>query len=138
MKNKWGYEERDWNKAKAEATAILIEIAKARGRIPYSELAPKIQAISFDADEPRFWHLLGEISVEEVANNRGMLSALVVHKSGNMRPGSGFYKLAEGLLKKKVSQTEVDRLWLKEFNRVHDVWANRKGSPAVKEPGSSR
>jgi hypothetical protein len=127
MKNKWGYAEKNWKKAKAEATAVLIEIAKAKGRIAYSELAPKIQAIAFEHDDPRFWHLLAEISKDEMSHNRGMLSALVVHKAGDMRPGQGFYKLAEWLLKKKVNPKEVDRLWLVQFNRVHDVWANKAG-----------
>lgn len=122
-----GLRRKNLKKAKTEATDILIEIAKARGRIAYSELAPQIQAIAFEHDDPRFWHLLGEISKDEMAKNRGMLSALVVHKAGDMRPGPGFYKLAEWLLKKKVNQKEIDRLWLAEFNRVHDVWANKAG-----------
>ena len=124
MKNKYGYEARDWKKAKAESITILAEIAKAKGRIAYSDLAPKIQAIEFEHDDPRFWHLLGEVSVEEMNKGRGMLSAIVVHKRGEMRPGPGFYRLAEWL-GKKVG--EVDRFWLEEFNRVHDVWGNQNG-----------
>lgn len=125
MKNKYGYEEADWNKAKAECTVILAEIARARGRIAYSELAPKIQSLQFEHDDPRFWNLLGEVAVEEANQGRGMLSAIVVHKSGDMRPGPGFYSLAKWM-GKKVS--EVDRFWLDEFNRVHEVWANKNGA----------
>jgi len=126
MKNKYGYEESDWTKAKAECTAILADIARRRGRIAYSELAPKILSIQFDHDDPRFWHLLGEVSVDEAKQSRGMLSAIVVHKYGDMRPGPGFYELAKWL-GKKVG--EVDRFWLNEFNRVHDIWANKCGGP---------
>lgn len=123
MKNKYGYETSLWNQAKKEATAALIEVAKKRGRIAYSELTGKIEAIAFEYDDPRYWHLLGEISVDEMKAKRGMLSAIVVHRSGDMRPGPGFYELAKGL-GKKVG--EVDRFWLAEFNRVHDVWANQR------------
>jgi len=124
MKNKFGYEVVLWDKAKEEAVAILIGVARQRGRIAYSELTPQIHAISFEHDDPRFWHLLGEISMDEMAEKRGMLSAIVVHKSGDMRPGPGFYQLAKDM-GKKVG--EVDRFWLAEFNRVHDVWANHQG-----------
>lgn len=123
MKNKYGYEQSDWDKAKAEAKEILIEVAKQRGRIAYSELTPRIQAIQFDYEDQRFGWFLGEISEEEMKANRGMLSAIVVHKSGDMIPGPGFYDLAKRL-GKKVG--DIDRFWLSEFNKVHDVWANRK------------
>jgi hypothetical protein len=123
MKNKYGYEVALWNQAKKEAVAALIEVAKHRGRIAYSELTAKIGAIAFEHDDARYWHLLGEISVDEMKLKRGMLSAIVVHKVGDMRPGPGFYELAKSL-GKKVG--EVDRFWLAEFNRVHDVWANQR------------
>ena len=122
MKNKYGFEQTDWDKAKAQAIAILVDVAKQRGRIAYSELTPKIDAIQFDYDDPRFGYFLGEISEEEMRANRGMLSAIVVHKSGDMIPGPGFYDLAKRL-GKKVG--DIDRFWLSEFNKVHDVWANR-------------
>ena len=119
-----GYETRDWKKAKEQCVEILADIAKSRGRIAYSELAPRIQGIQFDYDDPRFWHLLAEISVEEMREGRGMLSAIVVHKTGEMRPGPGFYEVAKWLGKRFG---EADRFWLAEFNNVHDVWANRRG-----------
>src|SRR5687767_13942593 len=122
MKNKYGFNVQHWGNAKTECVAVLADVARARGRIAYSELAPRIQAIQFDHDDPRFWHLLGEVSVEEFEQGRGMLSAIVVHKNGDMCPGPGFYELAKWL-GKKVG--EVDRFWLAEFNRVHDVWANK-------------
>ena len=126
MKNKYGYDPDLWAAAKAEGVSILAGVAARRGRIAYSEMAPLIASISFEHDDPRFWHLLGEISVEEMAAGRGMLSAIVVHRGGDMLPGPGFYQLAKSL-GKKVS--EVDRFWLDEFNRVHDVWANKAKSP---------
>ena len=123
MKNKYGYEASDWENAKNEARSILIEIAKQRGRIAYSDLTPRIETIQFDYDDPRFGWFLGEISEEELKAGRGMLSAIVVHKHGDMIPGPGFYDLAKRLGKKFQ---DIDRFWLQEFNKVHDVWANKK------------
>jgi hypothetical protein len=41
--------------------------------------------------------LLGQISKAEDAEGRGMLSVIVVHKTGEKRgqPGDGFFKLAQ-------------------------------------------
>jgi hypothetical protein len=70
---------------------------------------------------------------EEGVRRDGMLSAIQGNATSfsdrnelpDMRPGPGFYDLAKWL-GKKVG--EVDRFWLSEFNRVHDVWANKAGS----------
>jgi predicted Rossmann-fold nucleotide-binding protein len=42
-------------------------------------------------------HLLDQISREENADDRGMLSVVVVYKDGDMQPGNGFYKLGKQL-----------------------------------------
>ena len=41
--------------------------------------------------------MLGEISSEEDAAGRGMLTVLVVHRAGDMQPGPGFFELAKQL-----------------------------------------
>jgi hypothetical protein len=58
-----------WEAAKAEATAIMVERAKVRGMIAYSDLVSKIHA--FASHDPRLFHLLGQISSEEDAAGRG-------------------------------------------------------------------
>lgn len=122
MLNDYGFSGLDWDAAKDEAKAILIDVARRKGRIAYSELASQIQAIDIVAHDPRMFHLLGEISVEEEKTGRGMLTAIVVHKSGDMQPGPGFFELAKSLGK---DTSDVLVCWVNEFNRVHDYWANR-------------
>ncbi len=51
--------------------------------------------------------MLGEIAEEEDAAGRGLLTVLVVHKSGNMEPSVGFYELAE-----KLGRNTSDRMKL--------------------------
>jgi len=121
--NTYGYPKDLWDKAKEEARQILIEVASQRARIAYSELAPRIQSIPFEHDDPRFWHLLGEISTDENAQGRGMLSALVVHKHGDMLPGPGFFVLAKRL--GRTTKKQVETMWLQEFNKAHETWANK-------------
>ena len=69
--------------------------------------------------------MLGEISTEENEAGRGMLTVVVVHKEGDMKPGPGFFELAQKL-GRQVG--DLDVFWISEFKRVVD--ANRKSSTA--------
>jgi len=120
--NQHGFEGAQWEEAKRQATEILVRIARRCGRIAYSELVPEITALRLDAHDPRSFHLLGEISSEEDAAGRGMLTAIVVHKSGDMQPGPGFFELAKT---RGRDTRDLLACWIKEFNKVHDHWANR-------------
>lgn len=122
MQNKYGYAESDWEKAKVQATKVLIDVARRKGRIAYSELAARITEIQIEAHDLRLFHLLGEISTSEDKAGRGMLTAIVVHKSGDMQPGPGFFELAKSLGK---DTSDVLVCWINEFNKVHNYWANK-------------
>ncbi len=123
MLNQYGFEGPMWDEAKQQATAALVSVARRRGRIAYSELVPHISAIPLEPHDSRLFHLLGEISSEEDAAGRGMLTAIVVHKNGDMQPGPGFFELA-----KSLGRNTKDPLvcWVQEFNQVHDYWANKQ------------
>src|SRR5690349_12324001 len=93
----FGIPQAQWAAAKKQARQLMIERAKVRGMIPYSDLVKGITAFKLDAHDPRLFHLLGEISSEEDAAGRGMLTVVVVHKTGDMQPGPGFFELAAHL-----------------------------------------
>jgi hypothetical protein len=116
---KYGFEDSDWSLAKNEVKEILIERAKVRGMIPYSELVRKIASIQVEAHDPRLFHLLGEVSTEENASGRGMLTVIVVHKDGDMQPGPGFFELAKSLGR---DTSDILSCWIKELNKVHAYW----------------
>lgn len=106
-----------WVKAKEQVRTILAEIASQRTEktIYYSDLASKITAIKFHPNDHPFHGLLGQISEEEDAEGRGMLSVLVVSKSGEMVPGQGFFDLAESLGR---DVSDKFKLWAREFEAV--------------------
>ena len=58
--------------------------------------------------------MLGQISEEEDAAGRGMLSVLVVHKDGDKMPGPGFFTLA-----KKLGRdiSDRDKCWSDELTK---------------------
>jgi hypothetical protein len=119
---KFGYRQQDWDGAFQEARGILAERASRRANptISYSELADLIRTIRFAAEETAFHALLGEISVAEDLEGRGMLSVLVVHKGGDLRPGRGFFELASELGK---DVRDEDRLWVEELEAVRKAHA---------------
>jgi hypothetical protein len=89
----YGHQPDVWARAKQEAIRVIVCRAST---LSYSDLATRIRSITFDPHDRSFHHLLGQISVEEDAAGRGMLSALVVHKDDGM-PGEGFFDLAQTL-----------------------------------------
>jgi len=109
-----------WEAAKGEAKAIMIERAKVRGMIAYSDLVSKIHAFPLQAHDPRLFHLLGQISSEEDADGRGMLTVIVVHKIGDMQPGPGFFELAKSLGR---DTSDILKCWVDELHKVHAVWS---------------
>ena len=121
MADKYGFPLDKWEAAKAEARAILVDCAKARQMIPYSELTPQIRSIRLEPHDARFFHFLGEISSAEAKAGRGMLTALVVHKSGDFQPGPGFFELAKDLGHKV---DDIEKFWIKEVKKVFATWAS--------------
>ena len=112
----YGYTDEQWNRAKEEMRHALIPRATADDTMSYSELTTKIHAINFAPDDHALHHMLGEISEEEDAGGRGMLSVIVVHKEGDKMPGPGFFVLA-----KKLGRDTSDhvRCWSDELTKVY-------------------
>jgi hypothetical protein len=112
----YGYPTAAWEQAKKEAIREIVAQAR-RGRPPtisYSDLTKRIGSIAFDPHDFRFHHLLYEISNEEDAAGRGLLSALVVHKEDE-RPGQGFWDMAK---EHDRDVTDKEHCWTQEVEKV--------------------
>jgi molybdopterin synthase catalytic subunit len=120
MGTKYGFPESQWNRAREEMKRILIERARVRGMIPYSELVAQLTTIKLNPESYALAKMLGEISTEEDRAGRGMLSVIVVHKSGDMQPGPGFFELAQSLGR---DTSDILRCWVDELKRVHGYWS---------------
>lgn len=110
-----------WDAAKEEARKAMISVARRKTTIAYSDLAYiKIKSCTLEPHDFRLAHLLGDISTEEDEAGRGMLSAVVVHKTGHQRPGAGFFTLARSLGRDTTDEVQC---WVEELQKVHDTWA---------------
>ena len=106
-----------------EYTLIQVELitaARYRGTVTYQEIA-KILGLPLTGNfmQKRVGTILGEISRDEHANGRSMLSAVAVGVDG--KPGKGFYGLAREL---GVLNTGDDELafWESERKAVYNIW----------------
>jgi len=68
--------------------------------------------------------LLDDISRQEAAARRAMLSVIVRYKEGDRRTGPGFFVLAKQLRRQDLKQ-DNDSCWIRELNAAHDFWSNR-------------
>lgn len=120
MTTKYGYDIDGWNTAKEEMRQAMISRAKVRGTIPYSDLCKEVTTIALEPHSHALAAMLGEISADEDAAGRGMLTVIVVHKDGDMEPGPGFFELAQELGR---DTTDILRCWVEELKKVHSVWS---------------
>ena len=117
---RYGFSDEDWAAAKQEMVAKLIERAKVRGMIPYSELVRDVKTIRLEPDSHALAAMLGEISEAEDRAGRSMLTVIVVHKHGDMQPGPGFFELARSLGR---DTQDILRCWVDELKKVHGYWS---------------
>jgi hypothetical protein len=117
--NRFGFEETQWEAAKAEGKTVLSGYAKRRQMVVYSKLVREIHSIQLEPHDQRLFDLLGEISTEEDAAGRGMLSSLVVHKDGDLQPGPGFFELAQKL---GHDTSDILVFWISQVKRVFAAW----------------
>ena len=119
MDTKYNYPIDKWNKAKEEMKQVIIKRAKVKEKISYSELVSRVQAIVLESESYALAAMLDEISTEESTAGRGMLSAIVVHKSGDMQPGPGFFELAKRL---GHDTSDILQCWVDELKKVYAYW----------------
>ena len=122
MTSTFGFPQSDWDAAKREAHAAMVTAVRSgSGKITYSDLATKITTIRFEPSTHIFHSLLGQISEAENEEGRGMLSVVVVHKSGDNQgqPGEGFFRLAREL---GHDARDPLKFWATEMERVRAAW----------------
>jgi hypothetical protein len=117
---RFGYTMKQWEKFKAEARGILVEIASQRGMITYGDLAARMTTVHVEPHDMVLWEIIGDVARDEEEEGRHLLSVVVVHKHGDMEPGGGFYDLAKDFGRNVNDRTVC---FVEELHRVHAVWS---------------
>ncbi|MER2605383.1 MAG: hypothetical protein ABTQ29_06105 [Siculibacillus sp.] len=102
-----------------EVREALIDTARRRRFISYSDLVARVKAFKLRPDDSRLHALLDEISTAENAAGRGLLTIVVVHRSGDMMPGRGFFELARFHGRDVRNQ---EKFWSSEVAHVFETW----------------
>jgi hypothetical protein len=104
-----------------ELKQLLVDAAKEQRPVYYEEIAPLFD-FDYDRDQDRaeVGRILGVVSEEEVAAQRPMLSAVVVHKGGDEMPGKGFFDLARKLGRFRGGDPKI--YWAMELKELYEYW----------------
>ncbi|MFC2045776.1 hypothetical protein ACFLUH_03765 [Chloroflexota bacterium] len=99
----------------------LKQVARDKGLVTYSEIAPLIDTGIRSPRDPRLGKILREICSYEVQHGRPMLGSVVVHKV-DRQPGKGYFKGANilGLF----SGGDKFAFWESELDRVYHYWSS--------------
>jgi hypothetical protein len=68
--------------------------------------------------------LLGQVNLLEQEADKPLISALVVHKGGDLQPGDGFWSFARSLgIDPGPGETARLDFWVKEIERCYAEWS---------------
>ena len=98
-------------------TRVLVATARSRSTVTYRTLVADLASVDRSALEAELPSLLREISIDENAAGRGLLTSIVVRDDTGL-PGGGFFKLATELGRATSDRGEV---WREEVERVYDA-----------------
>ena len=100
--------------------AELVRASQYRGSTTYQDIAMNMGLPASGSHMGKeIGQILGEISEDEVAVGRPMLSSVAVGVNG--KPGSGFFALARDLGLFQAGEDETD-FWLRQREAVYRAW----------------
>jgi hypothetical protein len=109
-----------WETVKEEMRDILIQCAKDKETVTYSQLTRMLQTVRVHYHSHILVRLLDELGDEEDAEGRPCLPALVVTKQTGM-PGGGFFAGISTELGQ--SPDTLEKYWRKHVDEVFAYWA---------------
>lgn len=109
--------EAKWSDLRDEAQQVLIELAKARQVVTYSELCLMLKTAYLHYHSPLMTRLLDEIGEMERQAGRPSLPALVVSKQKGI-PSTGFFRTESG---EEVADPKA--YWAEHLERVFEYWS---------------
>lgn len=121
-----------WDAAVDELHDLLVEVARRRATISYSDVVAAMRTVSLPPDSTAFHHMLGDVSARTFDDGAPLLSAVVVHKHDG-KPGGGFARLARRLgFEVDENAAAEDAFWGQQLTAVHAWWSDRR------RPGTDR
>lgn len=126
MQQTYGFAPSEWDTARMWARNHLRNVARARGTATYTQLCEGMASdtgLRFEPHGTPLAGLLGQVNVLEREEGLPLISCVVVHKSGDWKPGVGFWNMSKEMgLAIGDTETERDAYWVAELKRCYDRW----------------
>lgn len=114
-KQTWGKSPEDWQQAKAELRGMLVETARRRSVITYTEIAKGVRSVSIPTAGAALGGavglLLGQVNMEESRRLGKPFMLSVVAVNSQMEPSKGFRDLAALLKVPTTWEHWLPRVW---------------------------
>jgi hypothetical protein len=127
MRITYGHATSEWESTREWLLRRLHRVARDRAMITYSDLANDMARAGVLRLEPHssaMAGLLGQVNLLEHEAGRPLISALVIHKGGDLEPGSGFWEFAKDLgIDPGASADGRLVFWTRELERCYSRWA---------------
>ena len=108
-----------WAKAKQACRDFLESVARKGKTTYYTEVASSFSHIlRKSADDPVFHAMLGQISADEHAEGRPLLSCICLHHD-RWSVGNGFFEMAEA---EGFDVSDKMKFWIDEMNKTLAYW----------------
>jgi hypothetical protein len=114
-----GFAQSDWDAAKDETRHMMIECARSRRMIPYSDPFGGLPASVFRRTTRGCRTFLERLRPKKMSEAGPPLTVVAVHKSGNVQPGPGFFELAQS---RGRNTSNIVECWVGEFKKVFAYW----------------
>jgi hypothetical protein len=106
--------------AKEEMRSVLIDCARMRKTVTYTDVCLMIQTVQMHPHSFIFTRILSEVCAEEEERGHGVLCALVVSKTTGI-PGAGYFR---GMAELGHDMSDLEASWRAELEQVFDYWSN--------------
>jgi hypothetical protein len=110
----------DKHTVRTELRNILIQAARNREILTYSELCQRLSSVHVHPHSFVFTHLLRQVCEAEIERGSGMLCALVVSRTTGI-PGSGYFRTAA---EQGRNGDDLVALWQADVESVFARWAD--------------
>lgn len=123
--SQFGLTDEQWEAAKSEVRAAILDAARDRRMTWYGEIAGEVTAVTLDPYSALMNHLLGAVFEDEHAASRPALTSIVTHKYGDKEPGAGFYDMARRL---GYQFTEPYVFWAEQVQNVFKLYGRPRAN----------
>jgi hypothetical protein len=123
----YGFSTSEWDTARSWVRNRLRKVASERTSITYSDLCRELAratGVRLEPDGSPLAALLGQVNVLEREENKPLISCLVVHATGEMQPGVGFWNMAKAMdLDVGDTAEQRERFWVAELTCCYETSA---------------